>query len=250
MREYGKRPAKGDLALSSLLNAHGHVMNGGILHAVELLDADELALAQDGYRFFGLSRVADLLSRSRRLLEIGADLDTHEAVLDHEYHVQITDDSTLYQRFVEHLRLHPGDFSPLGEGHRPDFIADDSASRDTSKDRDFDFSGRHLLASYSGCDAAALADVERLSAALHTAIEASGAALLKSVEHVFPPHGFTAVALLSESHASIHTYPEHNSCFVDIFTCGTRCNVEAFDAELRRHFRPQKVSLRIIHRYD
>jgi S-adenosylmethionine decarboxylase len=130
-----------------------------------------------------------------------------------------------------------------GQGHQTDIVIDDSPS-----DRDFDFSGRHLLASYSGCDPAALADVERLSVALQAAIKASGATLLKSVEHVFPPHGFTAVALLSESHASIHTYPEHNSCFVDIFTCGTRCDVEAFDAELRRHFRPQKVSVQIVSR--
>ena len=93
-----------------------------------------------------------------------------------------------------------------------------------------------------------LANSERLSEAFHAAVKASGATLLKSVEHVFPPHGFTAVALLSESHASIHTYPEHNSCFVDIFTCGTGCNVDAFDSELRRHFRPQNVSLRIVHR--
>lgn len=116
------------------------------------------------------------------------------------------------------------------------------------RDRDFDFSGRHLLASYSECDAAVLADVDRLGAALRAAVSASGATLLKSVEHIFPPHGFTAVALLSESHASIHTYPEHNACFVDFFTCGKHCDVEAFDAELRRQLRPRKVSLKIVER--
>ena len=61
----------------------------------------------------------------------------------------------------------------IGEGQQDDTHASDSA-----RDRDFEFSGRHLLASYSGCDAAALADVERLSAAMHAAIKASGATLL------------------------------------------------------------------------
>jgi S-adenosylmethionine decarboxylase len=38
----------------------------------------------------------------------------------------------------------------------------------------------------------------------------------------FEPQGVTVLALLSESHASIHTYPEVGSVFVDVFTCGTR----------------------------
>ncbi len=85
---------------------------------------------------------------------------------------------------------------------------------------------------------------------MHAAVKASGATLLNSVEHIFPPDGMTAVVLLSESHASIHTYPEHRSCFVDIFTCGTTCKVEAFDAVLRSFLRPRKHSRRIIGRHE
>jgi S-adenosylmethionine decarboxylase proenzyme len=112
------------------------------------------------------------------------------------------------------------------------------------------FCGRHLLASYCECERSALSDVRQVSAALRAAVAASGATLLKSLEHVFPPHGVTAVALLAESHASLHTYPEHGACFVDIFTCGVHCDVEAFDAELRRHLRPQKVTVQIVERFD
>ncbi len=115
---------------------------------------------------------------------------------------------------------------------------------------EFEFSGRHLLASYSGCDPGAIRDVKGLSAAMLAAVKASGATLLSASDHIFPPDGMTAVLLLSESHASIHTYPEHNSCFVDIFTCGTTCKVEAFDAVLRSFLRPRKHSRRIIARHD
>lgn len=114
----------------------------------------------------------------------------------------------------------------------------------------FDFSGRHLLASYSGCDAAAIRDVRALTAAFHAAVQASGATLLHAVEHVFPPDGMTAVAVLSESHASIHTYPEHDSCFVDIFTCGNTCNVEAFDAVMQKYLQPKSHSRRVIRRHE
>jgi S-adenosylmethionine decarboxylase proenzyme len=116
--------------------------------------------------------------------------------------------------------------------------------------REYAFHGRHLLASYTGCSESALHDFAGLTAALHEAVAASGATLLDSVQHIFPPHGMTAVVLLSESHASIHTYPEHRSCFVDIFTCGTTCQVEAFDATLRNFLKPERAERRIIDRHD
>jgi S-adenosylmethionine decarboxylase len=47
---------------------------------------------------------------------------------------------------------------------------------------------------------------------------------LKVVSRQFKPQGVTVLALLSESHASIHTYPEVGAAFVDVFTCGTRAN--------------------------
>jgi S-adenosylmethionine decarboxylase len=103
---------------------------------------------------------------------------------------------------------------------------------------DFEFVGRHLMASYVDCDPDALRDLEGLEDAMRQAVLASGATLLTSARHVFPPDGMTIVMLLSESHASIHTYPEHNSCFVDLFTCGLDCRAEDFDAVLRAYLRP------------
>ena len=45
--------------------------------------------------------------------------------------------------------------------------------------------------------------------------------LLNLITHKFEPQGITAVALLSESHISIHTWPEDGSCAVDVYTCGS-----------------------------
>ena len=102
----------------------------------------------------------------------------------------------------------------------------------------FEFVGRHFLASYLGCDPRRLRDLAGLKAAFERAAAASGATLMGSSDHVYPPHGYTLVCLLAESHASIHTYPEHNACFVDLFTCGLRCRPEPFDAVLRDYLRP------------
>jgi S-adenosylmethionine decarboxylase len=112
-----------------------------------------------------------------------------------------------------------------------------------------EFLGLHLLASYVGCDPVALADHRGLMNALRDAVSASGATLLRELSHEFSPSGMTAVVLLSESHASLHTYPEHQSCFVDLFTCGRSCSAERFDAVLREHLRPHEARHRIVLRH-
>lgn len=106
------------------------------------------------------------------------------------------------------------------------------------------FSGKHFFASYLECDSKALADLNGMMDAMDEAVKASGATILAITPHVFPPNAITAVYLLSESHASIHTYPEHSACFVDIFTCGDSCSAEKFDSVLRAYLRPKQVNAR------
>ncbi|NDD58935.1 MAG: adenosylmethionine decarboxylase [Chlamydiae bacterium] len=113
---------------------------------------------------------------------------------------------------------------------------------------DYEFSGRHFVASYLACDHSALANIPKLKEAFLLAVNECGATLLEEVDHIFPPEGFTMVVLLSESHASIHTYPEHEACFVDLFTCGTKCQAEKFDAALRNYLQPKEVAHKILSR--
>ena len=48
--------------------------------------------------------------------------------------------------------------------------------------------------------------------------------ILNVSSHKFNPHGVTAVALLAESHISIHTWPENGMAVCDVFTCGDHTN--------------------------
>jgi S-adenosylmethionine decarboxylase len=112
------------------------------------------------------------------------------------------------------------------------------------------FKGVHFLVSYSDCDKKALEDVGALCAAMDQAVEHSGATILDSSKWVFPPNGLTMVYLLSESHASIHTYPEHGACFVDLFTCGDHCSSDKFDAALRAYLKPGRVHHRLLTRTE
>ena len=114
----------------------------------------------------------------------------------------------------------------------------------------YEFIGYHMMASYLYCDPKALTDLGGLNKAMHQAVQASGATLLQTVEHVFPPNGFSMIMLLSESHASIHTYPEYNACFVDFFTCGRHCSSEKFDEVLRDYLHPAEASSRLFLRQE
>ncbi|GEL16729.1 hypothetical protein PA7_05660 [Pseudonocardia asaccharolytica DSM 44247 = NBRC 16224] len=83
-----------------------------------------------------------------------------------------------------------------------------------------------MLAELTGVDPAVLDDVEALRTALTDALVAAGAQVRKVVAEVFAPQGATLVALLAESHASIHTWPEHGTAQVDVFTCGEHADPE------------------------
>jgi S-adenosylmethionine decarboxylase len=108
----------------------------------------------------------------------------------------------------------------------------------------YEFNGNHYIASYLDCDHDALVNLHSLKEEFLQAVNASGATILDSVDYIFPPDGFTMVVLLSESHASIHTYPEHNACFIDLFTCGTSCDASRFEAYLKSVLKPQKVEFK------
>lgn len=88
------------------------------------------------------------------------------------------------------------------------------------------FAGRHVLAELTGVDAAVLDDENALGNALARSLAEAGARVLEVVTHRFTPHGVTVLALLAESHASMHTWPEHGAAFVDVFTCGHSADPE------------------------
>jgi S-adenosylmethionine decarboxylase len=113
----------------------------------------------------------------------------------------------------------------------------------------YDFYGRHLLLNFSGCKAD-LDDIATIKRDMARAVESIGATILSVLEHKFEPKGLSIVFLLAESHASIHTYPEHNACFLDIFTCGDTIRVEPFGELLEQLWEPEHVSRRMHERFD
>lgn len=78
----------------------------------------------------------------------------------------------------------------------------------------------HLLADYWQCDGAVLDDADALEDVLRRAAHAADCEVLGALRHRFTPQGQSVVLLLSESHVSVHTWPEEHYAAVDLYTCG------------------------------
>jgi S-adenosylmethionine decarboxylase len=103
--------------------------------------------------------------------------------------------------------------------------------------------GRHLLADFSGIDAALLSDPQRVERILLQAAQAAGATAIFGKFHHFGENaGVTGVLLLRESHISIHTWPEHGFAAIDAFMCGDARPDLAIDVA-RRAFAPQHMRI-------
>jgi len=83
--------------------------------------------------------------------------------------------------------------------------------------------GKHYLLNLYGCSFVLLNDEHFLIDLLENAASASGATVCQTISKKFEPQGVTVICLLSESHISIHTWPEEEKAAVDCYTCGD-CN--------------------------
>ncbi len=84
--------------------------------------------------------------------------------------------------------------------------------------------GRHLILDLYGCDQEILDDYEELERLLQVALNMAGAKILRIFGEKFQPQGVTLLALLAESHASIHSWPELGYAAIDLYTCGDTTN--------------------------
>ena len=72
--------------------------------------------------------------------------------------------------------------------------------------------------------------------------------VVSRIEHQFSPQGETIVFILSESHFSIHTYPEHNYFSMDIYVCNMETDLGLIVEEMKKAIGFEKVSSKILHR--
>lgn len=103
------------------------------------------------------------------------------------------------------------------------------------------FAGTHLIIDLWG--ARELDCLDKVERTLRDAVTASGATLLHIHLHHFTPNGgISGVAVLAESHISVHTWPERDFAAFDVFMCGDAHPERSIDV-FRRAFVPQRVEV-------
>src|SRR5262249_1611888 len=106
--------------------------------------------------------------------------------------------------------------------------------------------GRHIILEMWGCQN--LDSVDTAELALREMVAALDVHLLDLKIYPFSPVGVTGMAIVSESHLVIHTWPEYGYAAVDFFPCGAQRAPQAAFAVLRRHFQPERIGVMEINR--
>ena len=106
----------------------------------------------------------------------------------------------------------------------------------------------HFLLELYRCDYEKLNDESFLRCTLNRAAKLAKASVLNLISNKFEPQGVTAIALLAESHISIHSWPESNYSAVDIFTCGQNMMPELASQYLIEALKAGEHFLRVIER--
>lgn len=109
--------------------------------------------------------------------------------------------------------------------------------------------GTEWIIDATGCDAAALSDLDRLSAVFKRVIQDLDLNVLgEIVWHQFDhPGGISGLALLSESHLTCHTYPEFRAATFNLYCCRNRGSW-SWESTLREILGATEINVRTIQR--
>lgn len=101
------------------------------------------------------------------------------------------------------------------------------------------YAGTHLIIDLWGAER--LDELDHIEMTLRDCVRAAGATLLHIHLHHFTPNcGVSGVAVLAESHISVHTWPERGFAAFDVFMCGDAEPHKAVEV-LRQAFSPERV---------
>ena len=100
----------------------------------------------------------------------------------------------------------------------------------------------HTLLEYYNCDVKQLQRARTVKTLLCAAVLKGGGKIVKTVFHNFSPYGVSGVVVITESHVTIHTWPEHGYAAVDIFSCSARLDHRRIRETLKRALKARGVT--------
>ena len=106
----------------------------------------------------------------------------------------------------------------------------------------------HLLIELFDCDSKILSDSNQVKDIFINAAKEGKATIVNDLFHEFSPHGLTGVLVITESHLSIHTWPEFNYAAVDVFSCDDKLDGDKIKQILEKKLKSKEVYTKIINR--
>lgn len=82
--------------------------------------------------------------------------------------------------------------------------------------------GRQIIAELWDCNIDILNNIELIERIFIDAALEAGAEIREVAFHQFAPYGVSGVVIISESHLTIHSFPEHGYASIDVYTCGDK----------------------------
>ncbi len=110
--------------------------------------------------------------------------------------------------------------------------------------------GRHLILEMWDCSRETVNNIEGIKEILANAAKVINATVIDIICHHFSPYGVTGVAILAESHISIHTWPEYQYVAADIFLCGNAISPQVAASYLIQVFHAKETSIAEFKRGD
>lgn len=101
-----------------------------------------------------------------------------------------------------------------------------------------------------GCVRMSALDPDEVSGTFIGTLQRAGATVVQSLTHHFPGAGLTCIAILAESHAVLHTWPETGTVNIDIFSCSGSLKSLTAIAELGRWFGAAEIRIQECPRAD
>ena len=99
--------------------------------------------------------------------------------------------------------------------------------------------GKHIIAELYGVDKNLISKEKEVKEIMEKVVQEANITVIGTLWKQFNPHGVTGIALVAESHISIHTWPEYELVNLDIFTCGDPKQADDAFQSFIKYFKPK-----------
>lgn len=105
-----------------------------------------------------------------------------------------------------------------------------------------------MLLELINCSIDILEDTQKVITILENAAIVAKATIVNTIFHKFEPYGISGVIIISQSHITIHTWPEYRYAAIDIFTCSNSLATNKAVDYLIKEFKAEDYSIKVLNR--